>query len=386
MKKFFLLVLLCTLTFVLSSCSNIDFSQSDYKIVIKNGYILEGEEDIESFYLKSSLGVPCSIVIDKTYTLEKGNYSEEYYNQNIKEYPKQYITKIVFDGDDYQVLGKNDLGFDTSVTYKIFKHERLEGNEYASYNYVDHYYLVNDASVTYTQYLHSLVSSVLVNIVDLYSLASIYEYKSLHFTETKVYDTSLYLSHNIKEIEIDEFEKTKLFHFIDQLDWQKESMLGPNKLVGDYCIRVSADRVIYNNNELIKFYQKGDNAKLIYILDFYQGVAIMDYISISSSINALYANIECFEFIDLLKTLNIDIDFSTFIESGYYTCGDKYINIYEDGTFILGYTYSSHMLKGEYYVIGDSLFLIDENQGYKMHYVCDDESIVDDDNIFILIK
>lgn len=90
--------------------------------------------------------------------------------------------------------------------------------------------------------------------------------------------------------------------------------------------------------------------------------------------------------IDLLKTLNIDIDFSTIIESGYYTCGDKYINIYEDGTFISGYTYASHILKGKYYVIGDSLFLIDENQGYKMHYVYDDKSIVDDDNIFILIK
>ena len=384
MKKIFVLILSIFSLVILTSC----VGETEYNVIIKNGDIIEGYDELVSFYERACLGKPCSITLTKTYTLEEGGYSKEYYEENKDKYPHTHINKVVYDGKRFKTYYNSVF----QESFKYIKYEKSNGNASSAYNYVERYYLVDDLNIDFAAYQRALFSSVKVDIPSFYSISNVYNYKNIHFIDSEMLDINHSgLNTPYTKIEVNEYKASISFRFLDYLDWQKESPFGDYHMEKDR-IYLSADRTLYSDNLNLVSSPIGSKIALVYILDLKNGVAIMDKAAVSSTLHMRYARIDSFETCKLLEELGIDINFGTYGVLGTYTCENEYFTFFSNGTFAKGNIYmSSYEYVGKYYVIGNKVFGVDSMKavngyfGKKFEFEIKDNTLVSNKKIYTLL-
>lgn len=160
-----------------------DAINNDY-LVMKNLDYENGEEVFNQFRENIDQKIPCVIRIAFYYTLNKYDYSEEYYEQIKNNYPMLYISELIFDGTKY-IFKQKENGKIHEYEYQYLKNELEDSpGEQATYNKREIYYLVNE-DVTFKQITSSYLDSIYGNEIKHAVIFSNYDYKYINFeTET----------------------------------------------------------------------------------------------------------------------------------------------------------------------------------------------------------
>lgn len=297
MKKIIFPIIFILIIITTTSCQ----AKTNFYVSLHNGDFISktnGEKSFKKFYELATLGKPCSLTLEKTYTLD-GNYSKEYYENNKNNYPKTYVIEISFNGRRYKVKSDDSI---YATYYKYLKCDVIKGKESSSYAVSYTYYLVDDLNHDTARHQRDLLSSVIVlDPIKYYGILTIYEYKGIHFSKTVVNSVS-YLNTEKTYYDFDGYQLNKVLNFLDNLNWNegKPYLFSNNKILFVNTKRILSydGKNIFQKDLLLK------ETFFIYQVFTEQKLVLM-YCNNSSPSAYAYYNTNDFNI--LLEILNIDI-------------------------------------------------------------------------------
>lgn len=198
MKKLVILLAMLTLTSTFAGCGHRNKTNSEGNMVLFNtvytadeglalakladavvtedGVCTAGKPVMEDFYDRTQGGEAAKIIIASYYTLDKERMSEELYNEEKDKYPQLFFELIEFNGNEYRIrVRKSDeIEPETDRTYKYLMHFWGKMPSAALHGYYDRYVLVNDASITWDEIEHGILSSQSGDWVEHYTVFSDY--------------------------------------------------------------------------------------------------------------------------------------------------------------------------------------------------------------------
>ena len=146
-------------------------------ITLEDGYATFGEELWDTFYQKTQAGKSASVKIAHYYTLEGGNYSEEYYEVYKEDYPSLYEFELTYDDGTY-TMKWNEYGTEYERQFKYlrkFEDVLPTKQSFKEPQMVTRYVLTNNNTASWDELWRSLASSQLGDFVDHYTIYSIKE-------------------------------------------------------------------------------------------------------------------------------------------------------------------------------------------------------------------
>ena len=146
-------------------------------ITLEDGYATFGEELWDTFYQKTQAGKSASVKIAHYYTLEGGNYSEEYYEVYKEDYPSLYEFELTYDDGTY-TMKWNEYGTEYERQFKYlrkFEDVLPTQQSFKEPQMVTRYVLTNNNTASWDELWRSLASSQLGDFIDHYTIYSIKE-------------------------------------------------------------------------------------------------------------------------------------------------------------------------------------------------------------------
>lgn len=149
-------------------------AKADGCVVMENGVVTSGQQIWGSFVETTAAGSPASVRTAAYYTLDDpSRYGKEYYESVKDEYPRMFVHDLTFDGETYTIRWLEDTGaIVRSYPYMLrFEGDTFGSSLYSSYIY---YVLVHDASLTWDEIEHGMISSRLGDYIDHFTVYTHY--------------------------------------------------------------------------------------------------------------------------------------------------------------------------------------------------------------------
>ena len=151
-------------------------------VVFNGNFIMAGDNIWNEFYEKVSKGEPATVNIAKYYTLDKSTIAPEALPYYEKEYPKIFLTEVIYDGETFKSMTRYSIqnGIESRGEYPyLVKSEETPSSSTAKYGYSVTYFLCDRNDLTYNQIMDSFFlpeySTIRVSFKTLYNV--IYEVK-----------------------------------------------------------------------------------------------------------------------------------------------------------------------------------------------------------------
>ena len=278
--------------------SNIELPdiKEKYEVYMLNAKLVSGDSDMDDFYNLTKAGNKLAITITKTY--EK-DYLNSVKAQSEPEVTEGYtnVYELSFDGDNYIYY---KLGSDEKYSYKYLNYSEdgvYEGSQV--YSKRVSYIIADDPSLTYELYMNAMLSSVIVDdsLFKAMPIVTFLYYDDLVFNKNKIHHIS-YLNNGIaKEYYSNAFILKDVVDVLNELEWTKDknsldiSIEGSNEKIN---ISMSRHLVSDKNNLMLhseEHIDSGNDYLLYYSFFLDSGFVMMGYMTLSSTINNIYAKL-----------------------------------------------------------------------------------------------
>ena len=140
--------------------------KEDGFVVMESGNLVSGEENWHAFLERIKSGGNAQMQIASYYTLNKDRVSAEYYETYKEEYPKLYLSSILFYGGKYWMVTKahntNEIeNGDFTMWNYLMEYEGEPSSHSAPFSRYEYYVLTNDNTVSWNDLEHGMYSSIM---------------------------------------------------------------------------------------------------------------------------------------------------------------------------------------------------------------------------------
>ena len=298
MKKVIIIFLMFTSLFLLVSCkkeTDSIFKDIDYEVELLNGQLVSGDDNMYEYYLSTKNGKKANLKITDFFEKDylKNMYGDSYTKQLDDE---TYIHIVSYDGTAYNYKryynSTSEVSEEGTFKYLTYCESTYENVEDSICERRVGYALTNDETITYeTILIQSLSSSITPSVLfeNILLVGFYYYINDLMFSQNKIYSIHYKdAEENIKTYYSDSTILKTVVNTLNHLTWEKNS---PEINISNQknTISISMHRhLIYDKNGLMP---KGYDFSLKYIFFLDDNIVMMDYTSLSSTVNNLYAKL-----------------------------------------------------------------------------------------------
>lgn len=145
---------------IVSASAGLAAAKAEGYVVVEDGECTAGREALASFFEKTEKKEPAKLMLATLYSLKQEQVGTEYYDREKDNYPKLFLTEVVYDGDVFNVCVRlsDEKEPDREDTFKVLKHFEGDTVPSASLKKYEVYALVDDNDLTWESITAGMVS------------------------------------------------------------------------------------------------------------------------------------------------------------------------------------------------------------------------------------